>query len=63
MRNGTAMRGLPFAKFGQIAGPVVGPLIGWEVLTAFFLEVTLCMALVTLLIRALLQTVQRLFQT
>ena len=30
--------GLAFAKFGQIAGPVVGSLIGWEVLTAFFLE-------------------------
>ncbi len=30
--------GLAFAKYGQIAGPVVGPLIGWEVLTAFFLE-------------------------
>jgi len=30
--------GLAFAKFGQIAGPVIGPLIGWEVLSAFFLE-------------------------
>lgn len=30
--------GLAFAKFGQIAGPVIGSLIGWEVLTAFFLE-------------------------
>jgi cytochrome d ubiquinol oxidase subunit I len=30
--------GLGFAKFGQVAGPVIGPLIGWEVLTAFFLE-------------------------
>ena len=30
--------GLGFAKFGQIAGPVIGPLIALEVLTAFFLE-------------------------
>ena len=30
--------GLGFAKFAQIAGPAIGPLIGLEVLTAFFLE-------------------------
>ncbi|MEM7668560.1 MAG: cytochrome ubiquinol oxidase subunit I, partial [Pseudomonadota bacterium] len=30
--------GLGFAKFAQLAGPVIGPLIGLEVLTAFFLE-------------------------
>jgi cytochrome bd ubiquinol oxidase subunit I len=30
--------GLGFAKFGQIAGPIIGPLIALEVLTAFFLE-------------------------
>ncbi|MFC5422850.1 cytochrome ubiquinol oxidase subunit I [Bosea eneae] len=30
--------GLSFAKFAQIAGPVIGPMIGLEVLTAFFLE-------------------------
>lgn len=30
--------GLAFAKFSQIAGPVVGSLISYEVLTAFFLE-------------------------
>ena len=30
--------GLAFAKFGQTAGPVIGPLIALEVLTAFFLE-------------------------
>jgi cytochrome d ubiquinol oxidase subunit I len=30
--------GLTFAKFSQLAGPVIGPLIGYEVLTAFFLE-------------------------
>jgi len=30
--------GLGFAKFAQLAGPVIGPLIGWEVLTSFFLE-------------------------
>jgi cytochrome bd ubiquinol oxidase subunit I len=30
--------GLGFANFGEMAGPVIGPLIGLEVLTAFFLE-------------------------
>ena len=30
--------GLTFAKFAQLAGPVIGPLIGLEALTAFFLE-------------------------
>jgi cytochrome bd-type quinol oxidase subunit 1 len=30
--------GLGFAKFAQIAGPAIGPMIGVEVLTAFFLE-------------------------
>ena len=30
--------GLAFAKFAQLAGPVIGPLIGLEVLTSFFLE-------------------------
>jgi cytochrome bd ubiquinol oxidase subunit I len=30
--------GLTFAKFAQLAGPVIGPLIGLEVLTSFFLE-------------------------
>jgi cytochrome bd ubiquinol oxidase subunit I len=30
--------GLAFARFGQIAGPVIGSLISYEVLTAFFLE-------------------------
>src|SRR5258705_6157004 len=30
--------GLAFAKFAQFAGPVIGPLIGYEALTAFFLE-------------------------
>src|SRR5271163_5005796 len=30
--------GLGFAKFAQIAGPAIGPMIGLEVLTAFFLE-------------------------
>lgn len=30
--------GLGFARFAQIAGPVIGPLIANEVLTAFFLE-------------------------
>src|ERR1700741_716640 len=30
--------GLAFAKFAQLAGPIIGPLIGLEVLTAFFLE-------------------------
>jgi cytochrome d ubiquinol oxidase subunit I len=30
--------GLAFAKFAQIAGPAIGPMIGLEVLTAFFLE-------------------------
>jgi cytochrome d ubiquinol oxidase subunit I len=30
--------GLTFAKFAQLAGPVIGPLIGYEVLTSFFLE-------------------------
>lgn len=30
--------GLGFAKFAQIAGPVIGPMIGLEVLTSFFLE-------------------------
>ena len=30
--------GLTFARFSQIAGPVIGPLIALEVLTSFFLE-------------------------
>jgi cytochrome d ubiquinol oxidase subunit I len=30
--------GLTFAKFAQLAGPIIGPLIGYEALTAFFLE-------------------------
>ena len=30
--------GLAFAKFAQIADPAIGPMIGLEVLTAFFLE-------------------------
>jgi len=30
--------GLGFARFGQIAGPVIGPMIALEVLTSFFLE-------------------------
>ncbi|MDB4875524.1 MAG: cytochrome ubiquinol oxidase subunit [Gemmatimonadetes bacterium] len=30
--------GLTFAKFAQLAGPVIGPLIGYETLTSFFLE-------------------------
>ena len=30
--------GLGFAKFAQIAGPAIGPIIGLEVLTSFFLE-------------------------
>ena len=30
--------GLTFAKFAQFAGPVIGPLIGLEALTSFFLE-------------------------
>ena len=30
--------GLGFAKFAQLAGPVIGPLIALEVLTSFFLE-------------------------
>jgi cytochrome bd ubiquinol oxidase subunit I len=30
--------GLTFAKFAQFAGPAIGPLIGLEVLTSFFLE-------------------------
>jgi cytochrome bd ubiquinol oxidase subunit I len=30
--------GLSFARFSQIAGPVIGPLIALEVLTSFFLE-------------------------
>jgi cytochrome d ubiquinol oxidase subunit I len=30
--------GLGFARFAQTAGPAIGPLIGLEVLTAFFLE-------------------------
>jgi cytochrome d ubiquinol oxidase subunit I len=30
--------GLGFARFAQMAGPVIGPLIALEVLTAFFLE-------------------------
>src|SRR4030081_3663674 len=28
--------GLTFAKFAQLAGPVIGPLIGYEALTGFF---------------------------
>src|SRR6202451_2232182 len=30
--------GLSFARFGQLAGPAIGPMIGLEVLTSFFLE-------------------------
>src|ERR1700744_1406328 len=30
--------GLGFARFAQMAGPAIGPLIALEVLTAFFLE-------------------------
>src|SRR6266851_5532660 len=30
--------GLTFARFAQIAGPVIGPMIALEVLTSFFLE-------------------------
>jgi cytochrome d ubiquinol oxidase subunit I len=30
--------GLGFAKFAKLAGPIIGPMIGLEVLTAFFLE-------------------------
>ncbi len=30
--------GTNFAKFAQLAGPVIGSLLGYEVLTAFFLE-------------------------
>jgi len=30
--------GLGFARFAQFAGPAIGPLIAYEVLTAFFLE-------------------------
>ena len=30
--------GLGFARFSQIAGPVIGPMIALEVLTSFFLE-------------------------
>jgi cytochrome bd ubiquinol oxidase subunit I len=30
--------GLGFAKFAQLAGPVIGPMIALEVLTSFFLE-------------------------
>ncbi len=30
--------GLGFAGFGQMAGPAIGPIIGLEVLTSFFLE-------------------------
>ena len=30
--------GLGFAKFGQMAGPAIGPIIALEVLTSFFLE-------------------------
>lgn len=30
--------GLGFARFAQIAGPAIGPIIALEVLTAFFLE-------------------------
>jgi cytochrome bd ubiquinol oxidase subunit I len=30
--------GLSFARFSQVAGPVIGPLIALEVLTSFFLE-------------------------
>jgi len=30
--------GLGFARFSQMAGPAIGPLIALEVLTAFFLE-------------------------
>src|SRR5437867_1240201 len=30
--------GLTFSRFSQIAGSVIGPLIAYEVLTAFFLE-------------------------
>jgi cytochrome d ubiquinol oxidase subunit I len=30
--------GLSFARFGQMAGPAIGPMITLEVLTSFFLE-------------------------
>src|SRR5271170_1865621 len=30
--------GLGFAKFAKLAGPIIGPMIGLEVLTSFFLE-------------------------
>ena len=30
--------GLGFARFAQIAGPAIGPMIALEVLTSFFLE-------------------------
>jgi cytochrome bd ubiquinol oxidase subunit I len=30
--------GLAFARFGQMAGPAIGPMIALEVLTSFFLE-------------------------
>ena len=30
--------GLAFARFGQLAGPAIGPMIALEVLTSFFLE-------------------------
>src|ERR1700747_1006337 len=30
--------GLGFARFAQMAGPAIGPMIGLEVLTSFFLE-------------------------
>jgi cytochrome d ubiquinol oxidase subunit I len=32
--------GTNWSKFSQVVGPVIGPLIGYEVLTAFFLEAT-----------------------
>ena len=30
--------GLAFSRFGQLAGPAIGPMIALEVLTSFFLE-------------------------
>ena len=32
--------GTNWARFSEVAGNVIGPLIGYEVLTAFFLEAT-----------------------
>src|SRR5881392_1394386 len=41
--------GLAFAKFAQLAGPVIGPLIGLEVLTSFHFLATCMVALGTVL--------------